>query len=159
MLCFLLGVRERAIELLFLNGEQINRKIKLIGEAPAGYALREDNDVGSGEVSGGSHLTEGTRPELPGRALRFPQGSSHPVPAHLRRRPAAEGRLQTDTGNKYFLLCAQLYTRGDPAASSLRFLPAPASVCPSVRPSFQQERPCNSRTPCPSLCYSLNLKP
>lgn len=133
MLCFLLGVRERAIELLFLNGEQINRKIKLIGEAPAGYALREDNDVGSGEVSGGSHLTEGTRPEpaRPRSALSpglIPPGTG-PSPG------AAEGRLQTDTGNKYFLLCAQLYTRGDPAASSLRFLPAPASVCPSVRPS------------------------
>lgn len=62
MLYFLLGVRERAIELLFLNGEQINGKIKLIGEAPACYAPREDNDVGTGEVSGGLHLTEGDAP-------------------------------------------------------------------------------------------------
>lgn len=51
----MLGVREGAIELLFLNVQQINRKIKLIGEAPARYALRQDNDVGTGEVSGGLH--------------------------------------------------------------------------------------------------------
>lgn len=54
----MLGVRERPIELLFLNGEQFNRKIKLIGEAPARFALRKDNDVGIGEVSEGLHLTE-----------------------------------------------------------------------------------------------------
>lgn len=58
----MLGVRERAIEMLFLNGEQINRKIKLIGEAPARHALREDNDVGIGEVSGGLHLKVGDAP-------------------------------------------------------------------------------------------------
>lgn len=58
----MLGVRERAIEPLFLNGEQINRKIKLIGEAPARYALRKDNGVGTREVSGGLLLTEGDAP-------------------------------------------------------------------------------------------------
>lgn len=62
MLYFLLGVRERAIELHFLNGEQFNKKIKLIGEAQARFALRKDNDVGIGEVSGGLHLTEGDAP-------------------------------------------------------------------------------------------------
>lgn len=41
------------MEPLFLNGEQINRKIKLIGEALARHALRVDNGVEIGEVPAG----------------------------------------------------------------------------------------------------------
>lgn len=98
---------------------------------------------------------DNTRPE-PARPSslvsprRIPPGTG---PA--RRQPDSRGGCRRTRRNKYFLVCAQLYTRGDPASSHLRFLPTLASI----RASFQQEHPCNSRIPCPSLCCFSSLKP
>lgn len=124
-LCLLLGGRERSTEPLFLNGEQINRKIKLIGEALAPYALGKDNGVGIGEVSGGLSRTEGMSPGRP----RPGSLTAHPARYRpgLGQRPTAERSLRTGT-------------LGDPASFHLPFSPHPCvllSVYPSIAPSIR----------------------
>lgn len=87
----MLGRRERSIEPLFLNGGQINRKIKLIGEAPARHALRKDNGVGTGDVSGGVISHGG------GCALSWPDPAPQLSPLRI---PPGTGPGRAATGSR-----------------------------------------------------------
>lgn len=130
-LCLLLGGRERSTEPLFLNGKQINRKIKLIGEALAPYALRKDNGVGIGEVSGSSSRTEGMSPGRP--EAWFPHRASRPVSS--RARAATDSREES----------ADWHARRPCFLPPLVFSPP---LRPSVRPSVHRSiHPKHSCTP------------